>query len=611
MRNRSIIRASWTPTQTLATCTHPSVSRKSCYTVMCVTCKASWTDIQHKMGGYSYQGNCKEVSTCSACGSTASRTSHQGYSGANCYSPARCDCGAKTSGSALGHDWVYNHHAESSHPHYMVDECRRCHATRTTSTQASWYWTYGSWYSINGSEHKRVKTCSRCPHQSSETGSHGGWSYGNWYSVSDSQHKRTKTCGTCGYQSSEIGGHSLSWGRWYEDSSAGQCKAQGNCMCGYVGVKWKSHSYSNWYYSTSSATNCKKYADCSDCSGGRTYQYPSHSFGDEYSENGYKKIKCIHCGYVKVLGEDVGDCTHPNAKWGDWFELYITSSVSQCAREYKCQKCKKVLDSQVQDHSPSNSGVYEPYNETYHYEVGTCRCGKTTKKTVAHTFIDNKCVCGAIYNPNGGGVAVKINSFTANPSSNGDYIHCYVSATGAVRYTFNLFVYAGIGEDIISSSGLTQSTYHQFQTIPDRTYMVSVTASDSYGRTDYKEIEVRTPNVMPKAFKWTNSPTAGKEFRESITARDWTNLQNTINAWRSRDMLHVYGYTMEYANENSFIIAKQDKAFTYHYFNQIINALSEISHLSYTLPKRKTTDPKKWLAKDFLELEKAVNSLRK
>lgn len=630
MKSRKVIKARWChdccnpfmklssgistleEVSTIAVCPPHDTVRKSCYTTQCTICKATFSDVEHKMGSYVYQGNCQERSTCSACGAYSTRTSHQGFDGANCYSPATCDCGQQTSGSALGHSWVYGHHADSTHPHPMIDQCSRCGATQTGTGYASWSWSYGSWYSISSSEHKRVLTCSRCNYQSSETASHGSWSYGSWYSISDSEHKRTKTCGTCSYLSSETASHSIDWGNWYEDSSSGQCKSQGKCSCGYTGAKWKSHSYSSWSFSVSSATNCKKYADCSSCGGGRTYEYPSHSFGGEYSENGYRKIKCGNCGYVKVLGEDVGACTHPNATWGAWFEGYVTNMVSYCIREKKCPNCKQVLETESIDHSPSDSGIYEPYNETYHYQIGTCRCGKSMKKAVAHTFVNNVCVCGAIYSPGGGGggTTVTINSFTVTASSSGDAIHCTVNATGAVRYVFNLGVPGGADEDIIASSGLTQSTYYQFQTIPGTYYIVSVTASDAYGRTDTAGETLQTPWAMPKVFSWTNPPAKGKEFKACVTASDWSNLQNIVNAWRARDMLYVYGYTTEYANENSFIMAKTDKAFTYQYFNQIINALSEISHLSYSLPKRKTANPQTWVAQDFLELEKAVNSLR-
>lgn len=578
----------------------------------CGTCGYETSEqSNHNFGAYVAIGNCTEKATCSTCGTSVTRVIHKNYSGGTCQTPARCECGQTNNGVYGGHNWIYNHHASDTHPHYMENQCQLCKVTQATTVQAPWNWNYGNWYSIDGTYHKRVLTCSKCSTQTSEQQAHGNWSYGSWYSLNSSEHKRTKTCGVCSYLSSETQPHSMSWGSWYEDSSANQCKSQGSCGCGYTAPKWKSHSYSSWSYGISSATNCKKYSDCSDCGGGRTYQYPAHSFGAEYVENRYRKIKCNNCGYVKVLGEDIGGCTHPNATWGAWYEGYVNTMVSYCIREKKCPACYQVLDSETKEHEPSSSGTYEPYNEKFHYEIGTCRCGKTTKKTVAHNFVNGVCVCGAIdVGGGGGGSTVKINSFTAKASPDGDYINCFVSATGAVRYTFNLFVWGGAEEDIISSSGLTTSTFYQFSSIPGKSYFVSVTASDAFGRTDVATEQVDTPWAMPRAFKWTNPPTKGKNFNDSITASDWSDLQTIINAWRNRDMLYVYGYTTEYVNENSFIMAKKDKTFTYHYFNQIINALSEISHLSYPLPKRKTANPKTWLAQDFLEIEKAVNSLR-
>ena len=101
-------------------------------------------------------------------------------------------------------------------------------------TEAKEVHAYGSWSSINSSQHRR--TCTTCG--ASEYAAH---TLSGWSSISSSQHRRV--CTICGY--SETSSHN--YGGWSYYSSS-QCRR--SCgSCGYA-------EYGNHTYSGSYCTKC-------------------------------------------------------------------------------------------------------------------------------------------------------------------------------------------------------------------------------------------------------------------------------------------------------------------------------------------------------------------
>lgn len=501
-------------------CNHNWV-RKSCYTLQCTKCKVTKSDTQHKMGSYSYIGNCKERATCSACGSYSTRTSHRGYSGATCTSPARCDCGSTTSGSSLGHNWVSNHHeAEGSgHPHPMHDKCSRCGACRSSGSNASWSETTscvsdGCWDNVR---------CSRC---------------GTLIRTKEHHHS---------------GGASAT------------CTTPAKCKCGKTNI--------------------------------------GSALGHNYS-NGV----CTRCGQ-----EDPNACKHPNATWTNWVEY-----GGGCKRDKICNssicKGKIVATETFKEHAFKGNGQLEPYSETRHMEKGACsRCLTPLGYLKPHSYVNGICACGAMQGGGGGGGNVNppvINSFTAKSNKGGMTVQCSVSATNAVRYVYGLYENAG-SNNLITSSGTTSNTSWTFSTTPNTSYFIVVDAFNAIGKKTRKGVTLTTDNALPADFNWKVKPQMNGDFSISITSKEWERLQMTVNAWRKYYNQPLYTFVQIQANETSFTVANRGDDFTHIFFNQIINGISTIPQFKGTLPPKKSSKPRRWLASEFNLFATALNSLRK
>ena len=59
-----------------------------------------------------------------------------------------------------------------------------------TPTLQNHTFTYGSWQSYNGTQHRRLRTCSACGYSDYEYANHS-LSYGSWTSANATQHKRS------------------------------------------------------------------------------------------------------------------------------------------------------------------------------------------------------------------------------------------------------------------------------------------------------------------------------------------------------------------------------------------------------------------------------------
>jgi hypothetical protein len=120
--------------------------------------------------------------------------------------------------------YEYGYHATSTNyspysatQHSVSGYCATCASTISTS-YASHDFSYGSWQSYSGTQHRRLKTCSPCGYNEYEYASHS-LTYGAWASISDTQHQRTSTC-SCGYGTTETGAHSDADDNGYCDNCA-------------------------------------------------------------------------------------------------------------------------------------------------------------------------------------------------------------------------------------------------------------------------------------------------------------------------------------------------------------------------------------------------------
>lgn len=156
-----------------------------------------------------------------------------------------------------------------------TEYCRNCGAYISSGTSHSY--SYGAWEYYNGSQHRRLYSCSSCGQGSYEYGYHAtstnyspysatqhsvssycatcastistsyashDFSYGSWQSYSGTQHRRLKTCSQCGYNEYEYASHSLTYGAWASISDT-QHQRTGTCSCGYSTTKTGTHADAN------------------------------------------------------------------------------------------------------------------------------------------------------------------------------------------------------------------------------------------------------------------------------------------------------------------------------------------------------------------------------
>lgn len=310
------------------------------------------------------------------------------------------------------------------------------------------------------------------------------------------------------------------------------------------------------------------------------------------------------CGTV-----DPNYCTHPNAVWGSWFE-----SNGGCKRNKTCPSStcgNKIVDTQFNSsHDFVGSGQLQPYSETHHMELGSCRrCLASLGYLRTHSFINGVCACGA---SSGGGSTNPpvINSMTATSSYDGMSILCQVSATNAVRYVFNLYESFG-QQNLILTSGTTTKTSWDFSAVPATKYLVGVDAFNSIGAKIRDSVYVTTNKALPALFSWKIAPQLKGDFNLSITSKEWERLQVTVNAWRAYHNQPLYTFTQVPLTDTSFTIANTGDDFTYIYFNQIINGIKSIPEFTGVLPVKLTSRPRQWIASDFVKFATAVNSFRK
>lgn len=137
----------------------------------------------------------------------------------------------------------------------------------------------------------------------------------------------------------------------------------------------------------------------------------------------------------------------------------------------------------------------------------------------------------------------------------------------------------------LTISGLTQNTTYKF-----KTYYGTTTAG--YTNSDTRFIDPAFTTTKP-TFNWSTNPVAGNNF--SVTASDWRNLQDTIDARRGVS----YGSWTRAVSGNSLTAAM---------WNQVIDVLTAANVSSATRPA-KVSSGDSCLATNFVKLKNAVNSI--
>lgn len=118
----------------------------------------------------------------------------------------------------------------NSTQHKYGSYCATCQSFIGSVSYQDHTFTYGSWQNYNGTQHRRLRTCSACGYSDYEYANHS-LSYGSWSSANASQHKRTVSC-SCGYSTTEYADHTLTVTR--QSISDTQHKVTSKCsVCGY------------------------------------------------------------------------------------------------------------------------------------------------------------------------------------------------------------------------------------------------------------------------------------------------------------------------------------------------------------------------------------------
>lgn len=197
-----------------------------------------------------------------------------------------CDsCGATT--------YTYGNHSKkntavpySSTQHQYGSYCATCQSFIGSVSYQNHTFTYGSWQSYNGTQHRRLRTCSACGYSDYEYANHS-LSYGSWTSANAIQHKRTVTC-SCGYSTTEYADHSLTVTR--QSISDTQHKVTSKCStCGYTTTANEAHTFTYGEWQSYSDTQHRRTKSCA-CG------YSGYDYGDHTDANG--DGTCDNCGYL-------------------------------------------------------------------------------------------------------------------------------------------------------------------------------------------------------------------------------------------------------------------------------------------------------------------------
>ena len=198
------------------------------WTRYCSNCGAYISSGTSHGSTYTTWNGCNWYEYCRDCGQLMnSGTSHSySYGGWEYYNSSRhrrtgtcTSCGATTYSYGY-HSTSTQYSQYSSTQHSYGQYCSTCASYVGSISYASHNFSYGSWQNYNGTQHRRLKTCSICGYSEYEYSSHS-LSYGSWTNYSASQHWRTVSCSTCGYSTTETGAHS-------DANNDGSCDS-----CGY------------------------------------------------------------------------------------------------------------------------------------------------------------------------------------------------------------------------------------------------------------------------------------------------------------------------------------------------------------------------------------------
>ena len=193
-------------------------------------------------------------------------STYKSWSGCN-WTKYCSNCGAYIS-SGTSHGSTYTSWSGCN----WYDYCSDCGQLMDSGTSHSY--NYGNWEYYNGSQHRRLYSCSSCGQGSYTYGNHftstryaqysttqhsvssycstcatnvstsyasHSFSYGSWTSYNGTQHRRLKTCSTCGYSEYEYASHSLSYGSWSIHSDT-QHQRTGSCSCRYSTTETGAHT---------------------------------------------------------------------------------------------------------------------------------------------------------------------------------------------------------------------------------------------------------------------------------------------------------------------------------------------------------------------------------
>ena len=174
----------------------------------------------------------------------------------------------------------------NSTQHKYGSYCATCQSFIGSVSYQDHTFTYGSWQNYNGTQHRRLRTCSACGYSDYEYANHS-LSYGSWSSANASQHKRTVSC-SCGYSTTEYADHTLTVTR--QSISDTQHKVTSKCsVCGYSSTANEEHSFTYGEWQSNSETEHRRTKSCA-CG------YSGYDYGDHADENG--DGACDNCGYL-------------------------------------------------------------------------------------------------------------------------------------------------------------------------------------------------------------------------------------------------------------------------------------------------------------------------
>ena len=547
---------------------HPHPMHDKCSS--CGACRSSGSNASWSETTSCVSDGCWDNVRCSRC-NTLIRTQehhHSGGSSATCTSPAKCKCGKTTIGSALGHVWTswwdnpntcektrrcsrcFDREYQTSHKGYGSPSCTeggKCYCGGSTSGSALGH------HFVNG-------ICTRCGASSGDTTvcQHPNCTPTSWVDNGDNGCFSHKVCLTCGKSiTGNVTSHSYS------------------IISGYGATTQSMHTVNK---------------SCGRCSYTKGFS-ESHTFDSSNT--------CA-CGRKK------GTCNPCVGEWSAW----RYKNENECERKMYCKTCSAYMQSETQFHKFVNYGEVRPLDPYFHIESGYCKdCLRSLAQKVAHT--EGNCICGIVSGGGGGGggsTMPQIVGFTVKPSPNALKLNISVTAKNASKYIYTL----GSGTDgsLIATSKLIPNSTYSFDVIPNQKYTVVIEAFNLVGDSDIVVYEITTPNGIPELFKWTTTPVIGADFASVVTKTEWQRLQNIVNAWRQYYKQTAYNYLLVVSGDTYFSIPETGHDFTYIHFNQIINALKTIPDFKGSLPSKKTSNPRQWLASEFKDFENAIASLQ-